>query len=113
MPKFIDTGALLQKQGPAIDNGLTVCEAVERVVTLMLRQLCTANHDLGRHAANIYTGATYIVRALNQYDNGAAFDGPSRGCKRGGSRADNGDTRTGNSLAIVRIFHKFHRVPLC
>ena len=54
----------------------------------MVRQLRTANHDLGGHTPNIHAGAADDIVTLDQCYGCAALNGLSGGGERAGTAAD-------------------------
>ncbi|CAB3944047.1 hypothetical protein LMG7053_01553 [Achromobacter ruhlandii] len=92
--QFIDTGLLLGQQPLAQDRRRCGWHAaIERAFPAQMGEVGGADHDLGRHTADIDAGAA-DGPALDQRDVRALLDGFQRRSHRGATAADNGDVQS-------------------
>ena len=103
LAQFIDTRALLCQQLAAVDSRFAVRQTIERIASLMLRQLCAANHDLGGDAAYVHTRATDDIGAFYQGDRCTALHCPGSGSKRAGAGTNDNDVRSPVATAVDRL----------
>ncbi len=93
MAQLIDAGLLLGQQFAALNRGLGRCDAVvEWTFPTQMSNVGGADHNFGRHAADVDTGATDDT-ALNQCDLSALLDGLQRGRHRRAAAADDSNVQ--------------------
>ncbi len=107
VPQFIDTGLLLGQQFAAV-NRRHSCRntAVERTFPAQMGNMGSADHDLGRHTADIDAGAADGA-AFDQRDRRALLDGLQRRRHRGPAAANDGDMQTGALKCITDFWFIF------
>jgi hypothetical protein len=90
--QFIDARLLLGQQFAAINRGTVAAMPPSNGLSRRKWAMGSADHDLGRHAADIDAGADGA--ALDQRDVRALLDGLQRRRHRGSAAANDGDVQS-------------------
>ncbi len=109
VPQFVDAGLLLGQQLTAV-NRRHSCRntAIERAFPAQMGDVGGADHDLGRHTADIDAGAADGA-ALDQRDLRALLDGFQRRRHRGSTAAN--DRYLHRGLVATVLFGGGHPSP--